>query len=62
MLYKEDFESLKLLAENIQTYAELNKKDIVKELIKEMKEQLNIIEKLKYWRYKDDLLGLWKRN
>lgn len=45
MLYKEDFESLKLLAENIQTYAELNKKDIVKELIKEMREQLNIIEK-----------------
>ncbi|HID0769545.1 TPA: hypothetical protein ACXC99_003642 [Clostridium botulinum] len=45
MLYKEDFESLKLLAENIQIYTELNKKDVVKELIKEMREQLNIIEK-----------------
>ncbi|APH22911.1 MULTISPECIES: hypothetical protein [Clostridium] len=44
MLYKEDFESLKLLAKNIEIYAELNKKDTVKELIKEMREQLNIIE------------------
>lgn len=44
MLYKEDFESLKLLGKNIEIYAELNKKDTVKELIKEMREQLNIIE------------------
>ncbi|WP_192817189.1 hypothetical protein [Clostridium botulinum] len=44
MLYKEDFESLKLLAKNIEIYAELTEKDTVKELIKEMKEQLIIIE------------------
>ncbi|APU61217.1 MULTISPECIES: hypothetical protein [Clostridium] len=44
MLYKEDFESLKLLAKNIEIYAKLTEKDTVKELIKEMKEQLIIIE------------------
>ncbi|GAA0081341.1 hypothetical protein [Clostridium sp. CTA-6] len=44
MLYKEDFINLKLLSENIEIYAELNEKDTVKELIKEMREQLNIIE------------------
>ncbi|WP_197540105.1 hypothetical protein [Clostridium botulinum] len=45
MLYKEDFINLKLLSENIEIYFELDKKDDVKELIKEMREQLNIIEK-----------------
>ncbi|WP_202906136.1 hypothetical protein [Clostridium botulinum] len=44
MLYKEDFESLKLLAKNIEIYAKLTEKNTVKELIKEMKEQLIIIE------------------
>ncbi|MBY6877928.1 hypothetical protein [Clostridium botulinum] len=44
MLYKEDFESLKLLAKNIEIYAKLTEKDTVKELIKEMKAQLIIIE------------------
>ncbi|APR02599.1 hypothetical protein CLQ_13758 (plasmid) [Clostridium botulinum Af84] len=44
MLYKEDFESLKLLAKNIEIYAKLTEKDTIKELIKEMREQLNIIE------------------
>lgn len=32
MLYKEDFESLKLLARNIEIYAKLTEKDTVKEL------------------------------
>ncbi|HID0818153.1 hypothetical protein [Clostridium botulinum] len=45
MLYKEDFINLKLLSENIEIYFELDRKDDVKELIKEMREQLNIIEK-----------------
>lgn len=45
MLYTEDFESLKLLAEIIQIYAELNKKDIVNESIKEMRTELDFIEK-----------------
>lgn len=45
MLYKEDFINLKLLVENIQIYIELNEKDTVKEFIKEMREQLDMIEK-----------------
>lgn len=45
MLFKEDFTSLQLLADNIKIYSELNDKTIVLECINEMREKLTEIEK-----------------
>lgn len=45
MLYKEDFEDLITIAETIKIYAEMDTKDKVLQSIKEMREQLDEIEK-----------------
>ena len=46
MLYKEDFYSLKDLAKNIFTYANLDDKDEVLNSINEMRTILNEIDKI----------------